>query len=164
MAPRPGKEGIVVRFVHTDDRVKLKQEDYIELHRIATGLNEKSVYERAMRAWLDNPVGTDRLEVVLGGVPDELHEWVTERAVSYFIEFHKIRAEVRDAWTKIHEDMNFNFTRRQFASEANGYPKIVRKALFLHLDGMDSSQLIWKHLRPKGQDNVVTPSREVSNG
>jgi RNA ligase len=47
--PRPGAEGLVVYFPDypAGERVKLKQDDYVALHRILTGTNARHVYEFA---------------------------------------------------------------------------------------------------------------------
>jgi RNA ligase len=41
----PNAEGLVLHLIDTDERVKIKQEDYVALHRIVTGLNERTVWE-----------------------------------------------------------------------------------------------------------------------
>lgn len=65
--PRAGKEGFVVHLLDSDVRVKIKQEDYIRLHRIVTGLNARSVWQ----AMLDNTV-----DDLIEQVPDEFHGFV----------------------------------------------------------------------------------------
>lgn len=95
--PRPGAEGLVVFFPDTLERVKLKQDDYVALHRILTGTNARNVWEvAAVRACA--PYVTDakqwgsflrvdpaRAEEVLAlgddwlsTVPDEFYGWVKE--------------------------------------------------------------------------------------
>ena len=95
--PRPGAEGLVVYLPHTDERVKIKQDDYVALHRILTGTNARHVWEyaavRACRDIIESPkhwasyLGIDParaaqlLEVGDGwleaaGIPDEFYAWV----------------------------------------------------------------------------------------
>ena len=102
--PRENAEGYVVYFPDTGDRVKLKQPDYVALHRILTGTNARHVYEfAAVRACAEaigriadgrdhgklwaSFVGLDpaRVEQLLAagddwltetGVPDEFYDWV----------------------------------------------------------------------------------------
>ena len=69
LPPRPNAEGWVVQF-EDGTRVKVKQEDYIRLHRIVTGLNELTVWE-----WLrDHDGGISGLVATL---PEEFESWVT---------------------------------------------------------------------------------------
>lgn len=43
--PRRGKEGLVVRRPGWGDQVKLKQDDYVALHRIITGVTARHIWE-----------------------------------------------------------------------------------------------------------------------
>lgn len=45
--PRPGMEGLVVEFTETGQRVKIKQDDYVQLHRIITGFNARRLWQHA---------------------------------------------------------------------------------------------------------------------
>lgn len=45
--PRPGQEGLVVFFPDSGDRVKLKQADYVAIHRVVFGLTARRVWEHA---------------------------------------------------------------------------------------------------------------------
>ncbi len=73
--PRENAEGMVVRWPHLDgDRmVKIKQEDYVALHRIVTGLNERTVWEHLKAG--------KHLDELLEPLPDEFHLWVLAVAV-----------------------------------------------------------------------------------
>lgn len=44
--PRPGAEGLVVYIPRLDERIKLKQADYVTLHRLIFGLTTRRVWER----------------------------------------------------------------------------------------------------------------------
>ncbi|MDN5933504.1 MAG: hypothetical protein L0I24_20965 [Pseudonocardia sp.] len=44
--PRPGAEGLVLYAPRLDERVKLKQADYVTLHRLIFGLTTRRVWER----------------------------------------------------------------------------------------------------------------------
>lgn len=43
--PRENREGIVIYLASSGRMIKLKQEDYVRLHRIVTGLSSKTVWE-----------------------------------------------------------------------------------------------------------------------
>ena len=70
--PRPGAEGLVVRYIEQPPQrlVKIKQDDYVALHRIVTGLSERTVWQHM----------TDGrpLAELLDGLPDELHTWTRD--------------------------------------------------------------------------------------
>lgn len=93
--PRPNCEGLVVYFPDTNERVKIKQDDYMALHRILTGTNARHVWEvaavqacayliREPKHW-GSFLGIDpaRAEEILAlgddwlaGVPDEFYDWI----------------------------------------------------------------------------------------
>jgi RNA ligase len=97
--PRPGAEGMVLRRWHSEDRVKLKQADYVALHRIITGCTKRRLWEHLavhdcklflapeylvkrlflapdrIRGILD--VGEGWLDAYLESTPEEFRSWVT---------------------------------------------------------------------------------------
>lgn len=95
--PRPNSEGLVVYLPARNERVKVKQDDYVALHRILTGTNARNVWEvaavRACHRAISDPkhwgsfLGIDpaRAEEVLAlgdawleAVPDEFYGWVRD--------------------------------------------------------------------------------------
>jgi RNA ligase len=138
--PRPGREGLVVQFLDTDERVKIKYAEYVRLHRLVTGLNARTVWEVLV-------TGGD-LDALTEPLPDEFHAWirgvVTEltdeveaQAVAVEAEFARIMADLPDGWG-----------RREFAMQAVGSD--LRGALFLRLDGKDYRPGLWQQVRPAG--------------
>lgn len=146
MPPRPGKEGLVVRSLYSDVMVKLKQEDYIRLHRIVTGLNQRTVWEMLKE-------GLNPYE----GVPDELHDWVSNIAANLQAAFDAANHWVKTSFDRVMEDLWDNFgsdwDRGQFASYAQDYLPWIRSCLFLMLDNKPIDEYIWKQLRPNGEEN-----------
>lgn len=138
--PRPGREGLVVHFLDTDERVKIKYAEYVRLHRLVTGLTARTVWEVLVN-------GGD-LEALIEPLPDEFHVWVkgvvaelTDRveaqAAAVEAEFARIMAELPDGWG-----------RREFAQQAMGSD--LRGSLFLRLDAKDYRPGLWQHVRPTG--------------
>jgi RNA ligase len=138
--PRPGREGLVVHFLDTDERVKIKYAEYVRLHRLVTGLTARTVW--------DVLVNDGDLDELTEPLPDEFHAWVkgvvaglTEeveaQAVAVEAEFARITAELPDGWG-----------RREFAMRALGSD--LRGALFLRLDGKDYRPGLWQQVRPAG--------------
>lgn len=63
-APRPGHEGMVLHFSGGAFRLKLKQDEYIRLHRILTGLTARTLWEH-LAVW-------DTLTVDVGTTAEQL--------------------------------------------------------------------------------------------
>jgi RNA ligase len=101
--PRPGKEGFVLRRWHSEDRIKIKQDDYVALHRIITNCTARRIWEYLavfackpyattgteflVRKLMMGPadinwilaVGPNWLETFLVGTPEEFRDWVQEK-------------------------------------------------------------------------------------
>ena len=131
------QEGFVVRFSN-GDRVKIKGEEYLRLHRIMTNLSTTAIWEV-----LSN--GGDILST-LTDVPDEFYDKI-----------HQYSKELMDKYTKLEDEYHFIFKilgrsddfefRAGFAERAKRYkyPAI----LFKMYDDKDYSGLIWKLIRPE---------------
>jgi len=68
MEPRPNAEGVVVRDLGTGNMLKIKQEDYVRLHRIISGLTDRTVWQHM--------VGGNPLDDLIVPLPDEFHDWI----------------------------------------------------------------------------------------
>jgi putative RNA ligase len=92
-APRPGKEGFVVHDLRTDERVKIKQEDYVVLHRLVTGLTARRVHEAVLQ-------GVD-LDEFIAPLPDEFHDWVRDVAGRIEDQVRDAKATVEHQWLQV---------------------------------------------------------------
>lgn len=139
LPPRPNAEGIVVHFTEADERVKLKQEDYVALHRIVTGLNRRTVW--------DHLSSGKALDELIAPLPDEFHDWVREVAADLLAKVEADAAEVERAYSMIHAHLPEISTRKEFALEAVKHP--LKWALFAKRDGKDWRSGLWKAHYPE---------------
>jgi len=164
MEPRTGKEGFVVRSLMDGLMVKIKQEDYVKLHKIVTGLNEKEVWRRSMSASLA-PIGfrEDRFDAVIEGIPDEFHAWVLEIHTQLEDAFYHKYFKSYDVFTDILESLSsppitYNDPesrhardqRKEFASKTKDLEPWLRKTLWMLYDGINPQEFLWKQIEPKG--------------
>jgi len=131
------EEGFVVRFSN-GDRVKIKGDEYIRLHKIMTCVSTTAIWEV-----LSN--GGD-VSTILKDVPDEFYDKI-----------HQYSKELMDKYTALENEYHFIFKilsrsddfefRPCFAELAkrHKYPAI----LFKMYDDKDYSGLIWKLIRPE---------------
>lgn len=138
---RPGQEGLVIRINGTNELVKVKQDDYVRLHKIVTGWNEKTVWE-----WLSE--GRDIAEII-ADVPDEFHAWVKEVSAR-LAEAHtgEVSAATREH-VRIIASLPDGWTRRDYAAQASQSP--WRGALFMLLDNRSIDTWAWDRVKPKGE-------------
>ena len=145
LPPRTNAEGLVL-FLEDGLRVKLKQDDYVELHRLITGLTERRVWEALG--------GGQTVEEICELLPEEFWPWVEnvandlrDRAASLN---EKTCADFNDIIIKIatfadcaHRD----WTRKDFALEA--VKRSSSSLLFSLLDDKSIDNAIWKSIRPE---------------
>lgn len=124
--PRQGQEGLVVHDLLTDERVKLKQEDYVILHRLVTGLTSRRVHE-AMVAGIP-------LDEFIAPFPDEFHDWIRDVAGRIQDQYLLASDQVDKQWRAVvaqceqespeHEDLAENSSM-----QGSGWPAAVSMGL-----------------------------------
>lgn len=167
--PRPNAEGLVVRFIATDERVKLKQDDYVMLHRIITTCTARRLWAfLAVNACpmpdganpqyyatvleMDpadairiNAVGPDWMDTFLTGVPDEFYAWVKARVEEFTTAVDKLRTEI----TTIYEQMRAEIGSDRKAFAALARPHKYFGALFRLADGHAIDTYLWRAVTPE---------------
>jgi RNA ligase len=140
--PRDNAEGIVVYFENTGERVKIKQQRYLELHKIIFDLTPKRIWERRM-------AGEDIMHI-LQDLPDEFHTAVIVFNDELQDRFDGIIEGVQEAYERVFDklDSNPNWTRKDFAMAAKGQP--YAHMLFQMLDGNEEGlvESAWKLVKP----------------
>lgn len=139
---RQNAEGLVIRYSN-GSMLKVKQSDYVELHKIVTGLNKISVWE-TMRA------NNGQLDSLLSQLPDEFHAWVREEAAKIWDDYMEILLAAAGQYiTILMDEMPDGFERKDFAFAVQEIKDpVVRRMMFPLLDGKDPQEIIWKHIRP----------------
>ncbi|GAA1365731.1 RNA ligase [Streptomyces beijiangensis] len=151
--PRGGAEGLVLRFPGQDQTmIKIKQDDYVALHRIVTGLNARIVWER-----LGAGDGTGS---ICEDLPDEFHGWVRDVAAGLAARREAILAAAEAEHRRILTGLPEGWERKEYAAAAGRSPH--RAWLFLLLDGRDPSARIWHTLRPSGDHRPVNTSEDTA--
>lgn len=146
--PRPGKEGIVVRSLSDGLMLKIKQEDYVSLHRVVTGLNEKEIWRRCVKALGEFPEFGEVMDQVLEDIPDEMHDWVGQ-VVQDLWKAYVGRISELVMWFQI-ANLDSRRDLGLWIKDQKDMPKWVASGLWLMYDDKDTRELIWKQLEPKG--------------
>jgi RNA ligase len=134
---RPNAEGVVILNDDTGERLKLKQEDYIELHKVMTGLNERQIWQ-----WLSEG---KYVPDILADLPEELHGWARPVMINLCDLFLNHKMELRQAWVE-----SMYMERKEFALFNSLKPAWLKGALFAKYDGNESrvDEVLWKAVRP----------------
>lgn len=146
--PRPNAEGWVAYT--TDGRmVKVKEEDYVQKHRMVFGLSEISVWE-AMRD------GT--IVRLANEVPEELQGWVVGVWMRLWGAAEKLRAAATDPAIRAKAiDFSSRANLAAWVKAHSDEPDLT----FAVLDGKDINPSIYRRIRPKGASRPqLTENRE----
>ena len=137
-------EGFVVRFSN-GDRIKIKGEEYLRLHKIMTNLSTTAVWEHLKE-------GGD-LNDMLKGVPDEFYKKIKNYESELRYAFYRISEDIGKAFDyKMYGKYNDKepiTDRKEFAEWVQTQPKHYQGVLFRMFDKKDYSELIWKLLKPE---------------
>ena len=136
---KDNQEGFVVRFSN-GDRMKIKGEEYLRLHKIMTNLSTTSIWEVLSTG--------GNMDDLLKDVPDEFYKKIKDYEDELKFMFNTLSNEYVIFFRDIQNVMDaVNGNRSNFAHIAKQYkyPSI----LFGMLDGKDVSPIIWKIVKPE---------------
>lgn len=139
---RQGKEGVVIRSGR--NIVKLKQADYVELHRIITNLSPKTIWEMLQQG---KTIGD-----ICAEIPDEFHGYVEnigDELEAHFadIKFNAV-LEFNEIKNSLWSGPGTEISRRAWAERIK---KSTHPALLFNLlDGKPIDDSIWKMIKPRG--------------
>lgn len=130
-------EGFVVRFTN-GERIKIKGEEYLRLHKIMTNVSTTSVWETLSSG--------DNLDNLLKDVPDEFYKKIKDYSTL-----------LKNAYNSIESESNKKFNDRQMVfSDRKSYsewvktqPTYLHGILFKMLDQKPYSDIIWKLIKPE---------------
>jgi len=178
--PRPGMEGLVVEFTETSQRVKIKQQDYIQLHRIITGFSARRLWERcAVHAVLAAQPDTTvkrlgqslRMDVKdVQGIVDAGPDWLDEirkLAPEEFLDWidftvNRLTDEAKDI-ADIAEGEAFGLAelpRRDAAAAIADHP--YRGLIFAALDGRPITAQAWSAVYPEHEKPFWTRGEDAA--
>jgi RNA ligase len=148
--PRPNSEGFVVHLLDSDVRVKIKQEDYIALHKIVTGLNARTVWQ----AMVDGAV-----DELIEKVPDEFHDFVEGVIEDIDGDVNESVMIAHRAYDRILAKIGVNPSKKDFALEAKTHA--MSWALFQLWDGKDVRREFLKRAKPAHDYSPVKVSNDA---
>ena len=138
-------EGFVVRFSN-GDRMKIKGEEYLRLHKIMTNVSTTGVWELLSS-------GGD-INEFLKDVPDEFYKKVKDYADLLNYGFYRVSEDCGKSHHYFrygkYNDREIEPTKKQFAEHVmnHGHPP-YRAVMFAMWDGKPYDKLIWNVLKPE---------------
>lgn len=162
MKPRENAEGVIIRDVDTGEMVKIKQDDYVDLHRMVTNMSTLHVWEL---------LKNDDIAKLIDDAPDELYDSLQSH-VNDFTSQHdaevdavmRVRDEILgDLGLSVDREMSRE-ERKAFAIEVQGRGKRLSSKLFaatFNPDGL--SEMVWNDLRPDPQEREYLGFAQMRN-
>lgn len=157
--PRPGQEGLCVRYLNENRIVKIKQEDYVQLHRLVFGLSRKSVWEFAFNN--DNP----QFEQLVDGLPDEFLVWCEEVWNELQDEVTRLKQEASRRLQLVMDSLPPDPERRDVAQGIMSKEhRIYSSLMFQLLDNKDLTKAALKYIKDNysGLDRVRVQDESVA--
>lgn len=134
------EEGYIFKF-KSGKRVKVKFEEYLRLHRIISGLTNKSIWESLKNG--------DDIELMLKGIPDEMYETIKKEILLIQIRFNSVYVNLNSYYL---QQINFNITDRKSFSTfvKNSIPKDYQHFMYSKYDKTIDRlrNQIWQFIKP----------------
>lgn len=137
---KSNQEGFVIRFSN-GDRMKIKGDEYVRLHKIMTNL-------RTVNVWEALSSGTD-ISTILQNVPDEYYKKISDYEQKLKDTFAYIKAEAEFVYDFIYAHLQDKDSDKEFAFHARAY--FFHSVLFAMRNGKDVDRIIWKMIKPKSE-------------
>ena len=132
---RDNAEGYVIKW-KDGFRLKVKFAEYVRLHRILTGINERRIWEILRNG--------DDINQIINKVPDEFYKFVKDTVERLNGEYTTIHLEAMKIRNKV-VDMANRKEQAEYIFKNTKYPGIV----FNFLDDKQVVDSIWKLLKPE---------------
>ena len=157
MPPRPNAEGIVVTTIDGKYMLKVKQSDYIALHRAISKLSTRTIWE----AMCEGKAADD----IKFGMPEEFWLFIDATYFELTEDAFSIIAGAKQVYNTLRNYLDsqygaYNWSRKEFAAEASKFD--CRNLLFLLLDERDIQPVVWKSIKPAADGPFFQRSEDVS--
>lgn len=140
---RPDTEGYVVLSGDRRTRVKVKADEYVRLHRILTGVSNRTIWDLLRTG--------QSLEELLDHVPDEFHDWLRNTVDELTSVYDSALKEAKEGHAATLAALGLTEVpperRKDYAELAKKHP--TPGLLFALLDGKPIADRIWKMVRPE---------------
>jgi T4 RnlA family RNA ligase len=130
---KDNQEGFVIRFSN-GDRMKIKGDEYVRLHRIMTEVSTKSVWEVLSNG--------DNMEGLLKDVPDEFYDKIKEYETELRTNYNKIETICINRFNELK-----HLQKKEYAEEVKWHK--YSSVLFSMYNGKPITSTIWKLIKPE---------------
>lgn len=186
---RSNAEGVVLRFLNTDDRYKIKQDDYVALHRILTNTSARTIWTylavNACRDLITQPkhwgsrlgidpkraveilaVGDSWEDRMLSNVPDEFYAWVSTVIKRVQVEVAEMMQHLAESLVAASYRLSGTYPDGWSRSDLFAYLKSEHPddfgAIMALWDGKDTTIYCWKQAYPGVESPFMNTSEDTA--
>lgn len=141
---RSNAEGYIVHYTSTGARVKYKHEDYIKIHRIATGLSERSIHD------LISTGGKAKLEEYKSQAPEEFEAYIDNVTAKLERQYDTEKANIETTYADLMKELPADADQKTFAlAVQTKIPKDMSAHMFALRAGKGvNEKKIWDSIKP----------------
>jgi RNA ligase len=157
---RENKEGFIVYFKDVDLRVKIKHEEYVTLHRYATGVN-------SLRVWEMLQTGEDFVKE-MSHMPEEFIEYVETTKKKLENNFTVLKTRIVDSYNTFAGLLPENVSQADFAKKVETTVPVDYRSFFFtlkrngNIDDEKSVKKLWRMVKPEFEKSFwASNSRDV---
>ena len=140
---RSNAEGYIVHFVETGVRVKFKHEEYVKLHRIMTGVSERSIHNLLASG------GKSSLEEVKQTAPEEFTDFINKSIDKLEKQYADEESKIKKAYQELVDSLPSDVEQKDFALAVQKMPKGLSNHMFSLRAGKGvNEKKIWESIEP----------------
>ena len=141
---KDNEEGFVIRFSN-GDRIKIKGEEYLRLHKIMTNVSTTGIWEMLSNG--------DNVNELLKDVPDEFYKKIQNyvRDLKYnYVQISEMAGKLHDGFRYgKYNDVDPEPTKKEFAEFVFKQQKVLHPVMFAMWDKKKYDKIIWNILKPE---------------
>lgn len=147
---RSNKEGYILYYPQTDTRVKIKHAEYVEHHRVMTGVDDRMIVEQLSQAG-----GRDQLDAWRMLVPEEFKDYIDTTIAKYEKQYAQLEQQTLNVYEQYKKQATPDITPKDRALLIKELTKdnttLFSEVMSLAKDGKLSEkqhQRRWQNLKP----------------
>ena len=138
---KDNEEGFVVRFFN-GDRVKIKGDEYVRLHKIMTNLSTTGVWEVLSSG--------GEMDDLIKDVPDEFYNKIKDYVKELRYQYHSVKEHAGKLFDNLYESYDGDLPeKKKYAEWVKQFEKHLHPILFRMYDNKEYSSYIWKLIKPE---------------
>jgi len=138
---KDNEEGFVVRFFN-GDRVKIKGDEYVRLHKIMINLSTTGVWEVLSSG--------GEMDDLIKDVPDEFYNKIKDYVKELRYQYHSVREHAGKLFDGLYESYDRELPeKKKYAEWVKQFEKHLHPILFRMYDNKEYSSYIWKLIKPE---------------